>query len=273
MKEHQQQIDRWKTRRARALRLLREEGIRGLRQRFENKGGAWPFLKEKARFQACSIFERAWDSVYRVDTSGQIELENLEVIGEHRSFGHSVVSSSPRTFNFLAQLFPADKSNYAFIDVGCGKGRVVLLASQLDFKQVIGVEFSPWAAEIAAGNIRAFRGNRAGLGSCSIVVADALEYQLPNEPLVIYFCNPFLSQLSERFFERVLEAFERHRKPVRICLAGSTDSIDATARALMLLRNVRLMQKGTAPYFLDTYLPFRYYSFELAEPTGPRALT
>src|SRR5215468_9376718 len=177
---------RWRTRRARALRLLREEGLRGLTQRFEEKGGAWPFLKEKVRFQSCSIFERAWDWAHRVDTSGQIDLESLEVIGANRSFGHSVVSTSPQTFSFLARLFPADKPNYTFIDVGCGKGRVVLLASQLGFNRVIGVEFSAWAAGIAIGNIRTFRGNRAGLVSCSIVVADALEYQLPNEPLVLY---------------------------------------------------------------------------------------
>src|SRR5262249_51546264 len=157
---HFQPIDRWRTRPARALRVLREEGISGLTRRFEDKG-AWPFLKEKARFQLCSIFERAWDTAHHVNTSGQIDLENLEVIGDNRSLGHSVVSTSPRTFYFLARLFPADKSKYTFIDVGCGKGRVVLLASQLGFNRVIGVEFSPWAGEIAAGNIRAFRGNRA----------------------------------------------------------------------------------------------------------------
>jgi len=267
MTDHQQPIDRWRTRRARALRLLREEGLRGLTQRFEEKGGAWPFLKEKVRFQLCSTFERAWDTAHRVDTSGQIDLENLEVIGENRAFGHSVVSTSPQTFSFLGRLFPAEKSNYTFIDVGCGKGRVVLLASQLGFKQVIGVEFSPWAAGIAVGNIRTFRGNRAGLDSCSIVVADALEYQLPNEPLVLYFDSPFFPQLSERFFGRVLEMFERHRKPIRICVVGcSAGSVDATARALMRSSRFRLMQRGIAPYFLDTYLPFNYYSFELAEP-------
>src|SRR5215831_10143417 len=121
MTDHQQPIDRWRTRRARALRLLREEGLRGLTQRFEDKG-AWPFLKEKVRFQLCSTFERAWDTAHRVDTSGQIDLENLEVIGENRSFGYSVVSTSPQTFSFLARLFPAEKSKYTFIDVGCGKG-------------------------------------------------------------------------------------------------------------------------------------------------------
>jgi hypothetical protein len=103
------------------------------------------------------------------------------------------------------------------------------------------------------------------MSSCSIIVADALEYELPNKPLVLYLCNPFLPQLSERLFARVLEAFERHRKPIRICVV-STDAVDATGRALMRSRSFGSIEKGTAPYFLDTYLPYKYYVFELGEP-------
>jgi SAM-dependent methyltransferase len=268
MTDHQfQPINRWRTRRARALRVLREEGIRGLTRRFEDKG-AWGFLKEKARFQLCTIFERAWDKAHQVDTSGQIDLDNLEVIGGNRSMGHSVVSTSPRTFRFLARLFPDDKSRYTFIDVGCGKGRVVLLASQLGFNRVIGVEFSPWAAGVAAANIRAFRGNREGCGSCSIVTADALEYQLPDEPLVIYFGSPFRPELSQRFFDRVLEVFKIHKKPIRICVVGSADSVDGAGGLLMLSREFRLIDKGRTPYFRDTYLPYKYYSFDVCPFRG-----
>jgi SAM-dependent methyltransferase len=262
-----QPVDRWRTRHARAFRMLREEGVSGLWGKFKEKGskGAWFFLKEKARFELCSIFERAWDRAHQVDTSGQIDLENLEVIGENRSLGHSVVSTSPRTFHFLARLFPASKSKYTFIDVGCGKGRVVLLASQLGFNRVIGVEFSPWAAGIAASNIHAFRGNRVGLSSCSVVVADALQYELPNEPLVIYLGCPFRPELFQRFFDNVLQAFDRHQKPIRICLVGTVDSVDSAARRLMLSARFRLIKQGAAPYFLDTYLPYKYFSFELSQ--------
>jgi SAM-dependent methyltransferase len=268
MTDHRfQPIDRWRNRPSRALRLLREEGFRGLTRRFEDKG-AWAFLNEKARFALCGMFERAWDRAHQVDTSGQIDLESLEVVGDNRGFGHSVVSTSPRTFRFLARLFPADRSKYTFIDVGCGKGRVVLLASQLGFNRVIGVEFSPWAAEIAAANIRAFRGNHAGCGSCSIVVADALEYQLPNEPLVLYMDSPFRPVMFKRFFDRALEASKRHGKPIRLCVVGSSDSVDGAARPLMLSQEFRLIENGRAPYFLDTYLPFKYYAFDVVLGIG-----
>jgi SAM-dependent methyltransferase len=258
----QQPIDRWKTRRARALRMLREEGISGLTRRFEDKG-AWGFLKEKARFELCSMFERTWDRTHHVDTSGQIDLVNLEVVGENRSRGNSFRSTSPRTFRFLAEIFPTDRSKYTFIDVGCGKGRVVLLASQLGFNQVIGLEFSPWVAEVAKKNIRTFRGNRARLDSCSIVVTDALEYQLPNEPLVIYLYTPFHPDLLERFFDNVLAVFDRYQKPIKICLVGHALA-DYVTRRLKLSERFKLIHEGTAPYFLDACLPFTYSLFEVS---------
>jgi SAM-dependent methyltransferase len=256
-----QPTDRWRTRHARALRALREEGISGLTRRFEEEG-AWSFLKEKARFELCSMFERFWDRMHHVDTSGQIDLENIEVVGENRLLGNSFRSTSPRTFRLLAAFFPADRSNYTFIDVGCGKGRAVLLASQLGFNRVIGLEFSPWIAQVAKNNIRTFRGNRAGLGCSSIVIADALEYQLPNEPLMLYLYTPFQPELLDRFFDKVTETFDKNQKPIVIFLVGHSLA-DVAARRLKLSGRFRVIREGTAPYFLDACLPFKYYSFEV----------
>jgi hypothetical protein len=260
-----QPTDRWRTRHARALRMLRDEGIAGIARGLEERGlrGSWVFVKKKARLEVCSMLERAWDRAHHVDTSGQIDLENLEVVGENRSSGHSIRSTSPKAFRLLAGLFPADRSNYTFIDVGCGKGRIVLLASQLGFNRVIGVEFSPWAAEVAENNIRTFRGNRAGLGSCSIVVADALKYELPNEPLMLFVATPFRPELLERFFDNVLEVFERYKKPIKICLVGIS-LVDVAARRLKQSERFRLIREGAIPkYYLDAYAHFKYYFFEL----------
>jgi SAM-dependent methyltransferase len=259
-----QPTDRWKTRRARALQMLRDEGIAGIRRGLEARGmrGSWIFAKEKVRLELCSMLERAWDRAHNVDTSGQIDLESLEVVGENRSSGTSIRSTSPKAFRLLAGFFPADKSDYTFLDVGCGKGRVVLLASQLGFNRVIGLEFSPWAAEVAKNNIRMFSGNRAGLGSCSIVVADALNYELPNEPLMLFVAIPFRPELLERFFDNVLEVFERYKKPIKICLLGIS-LVDVAARRLKQSEGFRLIREGVIPHYLDAYAQFKYYLFEV----------
>ena len=54
-----------------------------------------------------------------------------------------------------------DQVNYdqsdVFLDFGCGKGRVLLIASEYKFKKIIGIEFSPELAGIALKNILSCR--------------------------------------------------------------------------------------------------------------------
>lgn len=41
---------------------------------------------------------------------------------------------------------------YIFIDIGCGKGRVLAIASKLGFRRVIGIEMSPELCRVAVEN-------------------------------------------------------------------------------------------------------------------------
>jgi len=45
-----------------------------------------------------------------------------------------------------------DIRDYAFIDLGCGKGRVTTVASEFPFREVIGVELSTALAATARAN-------------------------------------------------------------------------------------------------------------------------
>ena len=45
----------------------------------------------------------------------------------------------------------------SFIDVGAGMGRAVLLAAELPFRRVVGVELNPTLARIARKNLTAWR--------------------------------------------------------------------------------------------------------------------
>ena len=57
---------------------------------------------------------------------------------------------------------------YALVDLGCGKGRVLAVASELPFRRVVGVELSPILARAARRNARCWRaGTRHGPGSRS----------------------------------------------------------------------------------------------------------
>jgi SAM-dependent methyltransferase len=81
--------------------------------------------------------------------------------------------------------------DYTFIDFGCGKGRAALLASELGFREVVGVELNAGLAEIARTNVATW--TTAGKARCPIriVCGDALELQWPQGPCLAYLYNPF----------------------------------------------------------------------------------
>jgi len=77
-----------------------------------------------------------------------------------------------------------------FVDLGSGKGRKLIEAGQLGFKQVIGVEFSDDLVAIAHRNLEI-----VGMPRVIVVRCDAAKYDIPDGDIVVYFYNPFKEQV------------------------------------------------------------------------------
>ncbi len=92
---------------------------------------------------------------------------------------------------------------YAFLDVGCGKGRAVLLAAEMPFREVLAVELNPGLAETARSNIA--RWEAIGRARCAmrVVCCDATELALPGSPLLVYLYNPFSGEVLRQLLERL----------------------------------------------------------------------
>lgn len=265
-----QLIDRWATRRQRTIAFLREKGLRGLldKARSAGLGGSVAFVNRQFRYQLCKVLGEWWDRKYNVDTSGQIDLVNLEVVGTNRERGHAVVSTSPRMYRFLAQFFPQNWSDFTFVDVGCGKGRVVLLAMMQGFRRIIGIEFAPLVCEVAEGNVSSFRGWRPPLANVSIINADATEVDLPSGvPLLIYCFNPFDAELWKKFVPRLIKTYEINKMPMCVVLSGTVPEVlSLAADRISASEQFRLRAHGVSPSFVDAYLPSYYWVFDASQP-------
>ena len=149
------------------------------------------------RMQRKSVAEEAaFDRRRGVRTSARIDPETLNVIGPHRASAvryQPISESSFRTLlAALTELLGSTLTRYCFIDLGCGMGKVLLLATEYPFRQVLGVEYAPELAAICEKNLREDRA--AGDRRChaaSVVVADAAEFSFPNGPLAVFLFNPF----------------------------------------------------------------------------------
>lgn len=82
-------------------------------------------------------------------------------------------------------------AEFAFIDFGAGKGRVLLLASSYNFKKIIGVEFTRELYEVMLDNIKKYHSNTQRCHDLQTLCQDATYFDIPKEKCVFFFFNPF----------------------------------------------------------------------------------
>src|SRR5215467_4404517 len=120
------------------------------------------------------------------DTSGRISLGRLGIDFSSRKYGRAYQGVEPgRFFDALGEI-QEDLSGYTFVDLGAGKGRALIMAGELHFGRLIGVEFSVRLAETARRNLAKLKVRNA-----EIIAQDVAEFSFPLEPLVVFTFNSF----------------------------------------------------------------------------------
>ena len=130
-----------------------------------------------------------FDRRYGTETSTFADLKALDIASEHKRHGERYQPSPVYSLRRLLRRLRIDYPAFSFIDFGSGKGRTLLIAGELPFKKVIGVEFSRELHVLAERNIERYP--RRGAGTVQAVHADASQFEPPPDNLVLYFFNPF----------------------------------------------------------------------------------
>ncbi len=118
----------------------------------------------------------------------------------------------------LQELLLYNYSDYTFIDLGSGKGRVLLLAAQYGFRKVVGVEFRQELHERAVQNARNWRGQESSCSPIELLNVDARDYIFPDENLVLYFFNPFGQEIMKSLLNRLDTSIRRCPRDVLVVM-------------------------------------------------------
>jgi len=128
--------------------------------------------------------QRAFDTKYGLDTTSIVESSNQE--------GTRYEATPPRLFKRILAGLQVHYKDFIFIDVGSGKGAVLLYAASFPFKRIIGIEWSRQLHEIAVENIHSYhRKSDTPARAIDPICLDAREYKFTGEPAIIFFSNPF----------------------------------------------------------------------------------
>jgi hypothetical protein len=128
---------------------------------------------------------------------------------------------------------------YSFVDYGSGKGRQVLSAARFPFREVIGVEFSPELCEIAEHNLHECRWLPRRAGRIRIVCSDALDFELPAGPSLLFFFRPFSTKLMREVLTEVHRAWLEENRKIYLLLCGFLSKDMEDIRSLSFLSEVQ----------------------------------
>ena len=110
-------------------------------------------------------------------------------------------------------------TSFTFIDMGSGRGRMLLLASQRSFRRIIGVEFAVELHKTALENIRRFPKERMACEDVTALYGDAATFVFPLEPLIVYFYNPFSEVIMEQVVGNLSASYAQQPRAVIVVYA------------------------------------------------------
>lgn len=194
----------------RATRTWRTEGIRSaFTQLRSSLRGAWrPGVKK--------YVPSDFDLDHGVDTSGIVRISEMEIRSANYVHGVFYKASSPDVFERVMNGLNLPWDRFHFVDVGSGKGLVLLLAGQYPFRSVTGVEFAADLHQIAQSNIGTFTQKHHTRAPIQSVCADAAAFEFPSDPLVLYFYEPFEMPVLAKVVRNLQSSYAAHPREVVI---------------------------------------------------------
>jgi predicted O-methyltransferase YrrM len=159
-----------------------------------------------------------FDQMHGTDTSGLVPARDLVTGHENDEHVTAYYGVAPSILRSLVDRWrgtdpPHHTTDYIFLDVGAGKGRGVMIASELPFRRVIGVELNKEMARIAQANVDLWRRahkadpTAGAIAPIRILNEDALSYELPSTPTLIFLFHPFEAPVLKAFLRRIESAF------------------------------------------------------------------
>ncbi|WP_260704322.1 class I SAM-dependent methyltransferase [Edaphobacter flagellatus] len=227
----------------------------------KNKTDAKPVqpIRPRDLLKATATPIHPFDQIHGTDTSGLVPARDL-VTGhendEHVTAYYGIAPSILRALvdRWLDTAPPHHSTDYTFLDVGAGKGRAVLLASELPFRSIVGVELNDTMARIAQENVDLWVSahksdpTAPAIAPIRVVHEDALSFELPTTPTVVFLFHPFEAPVLKAFLRRVETAFASR--------PGQLDILYVNAEhGSTLNRNpaFRLLWQGSVPMTPDDH--------------------
>ena len=164
--------------------------------------------------------QHPFDQIHGVETSGLIPSKHLKTGHENDAHVTAYYGVAPSILSTLIDLWqrtnaphPIDK--YTFLDIGAGKARAMMVASEFPFREIIGIELNPSLAGIASRNLDHWIASHVTdttsprLAPIHLYEQDALTFDLPRTPTLAFLFHPFEAPILKLLLRRIESRFAK----------------------------------------------------------------
>jgi SAM-dependent methyltransferase len=173
-----------------------------------------------ARRQVLTAFARAadlrFDPAFGVETRRIVETESMhDVTSANRARGirYQPTRALPLRHVLRAARIPTEG---VFVDLGCGKGRALMVAVLAGFTRVRGVDYSAELCRAARHNLDALRERTHRRFDADVVCIDAADYAFSPDDCAVFLFNPFDATVLSAVLARLQRSLAAHPRQVWI---------------------------------------------------------
>lgn len=186
---------------------------------------------------------RLFDWYYGTDTHRESLLADEGVSVAQAEKGNAVYRPFWKTeFIECIHSLEKDLSSFTFVDVGSGKGKLLLLASRFPFVEIIGIEYARGLHQIATENIKKFKARTGAHLNIRSINADAIAWEMPDKPTLYFVYNSFDPDTTKAFFAKLEEYVLRTKAPT-ILIYGNLRDISEREGAFQILKSMMVCRR------------------------------
>ena len=146
--------------------------------------------------------DNKWDKLLHIKTMGRDDSQSDQYRYPYEPTPYSVLQRLANTGLI--------RKNNMLLDYGCGKGRVDFFLSYQTRCRCLGVEYDERIYEKVMENKK----EAVSKEMVSFSLANAEEFQLPEQIDRIYFFNPFSVEILRKVMARIMESYYEHPRQI-----------------------------------------------------------
>jgi SAM-dependent methyltransferase len=178
----------------------------------------WEFLRDSTPQRRRQRYGDAgfdWD--HRVDTTSAVVDWRDRLLGTfHSPYQPTDADLFHQMFEALREQTHIDFHDFVFVDLGSGKGRTLLMASDYPFRRITGVELLPALHQAAQKNLHNYHAATQKCFALESLCADATEFSFPAEPTLLYLFNPLPESGLRKVIANLQKSLRSHPREVYV---------------------------------------------------------